>query len=76
VIVGPSFLGSWGGTVELAAGGTLPFDEDYVRTSVLEPQKHARKGYEKASQMPSYQGRLKEDQIEALIEFMKTLKKE
>ena len=36
----------------------------------------ARKGYETASQMPSYQGRLKEEEISALIDFMKTLKKD
>ena len=74
-IVGPSFFGSWGNDVALANGkGTKVFDENYVRASVLNPQEAARSGYESASAMPSYQGRLKENQILALIEFMKTLK--
>ena len=70
-VVGPSFLGSWGKDVELASGGTVKFDENYVRESVLNPQAKARKGFETASQMPSYQGRLKEEEIAALIEFLK-----
>jgi len=75
-VLGPSFKGTWGKDVTLATGGTVPFDENYVRESVLNPQAKARAGYEKASAMPSYQGRLKEDQISALIEFMKSLKSE
>jgi len=73
-VVGPSFLDTWGKDVELAAGGTVKFDENYVRESVLNPQAKARKGYETASQMPSYQGRLKEEEISALIEFLKDVK--
>lgn len=73
-IVGPSFLDSWGKDVELAAGGTVKFDENYLRESVLNPQAKARKGYESAALMPSYQGRLKEEEISALIEFMKNVK--
>jgi cytochrome c oxidase subunit 2 len=75
-IVGPSFKGTWGGEVTLAGGGTVPFDENYVRESVLNPQAKYRSGYEKASLMPSYQGRLKEEQISALIAYMKSLKSE
>ncbi len=73
-VVGPSFLNSWGSEVQLADGSKVLFDENYVRESVLEPQKKARKGFETASQMPSYQGRLKEEEINALIAFFKTLK--
>ncbi len=73
-VVGPSFLDSWGKDVELATGGTVKFDENYIRESVLNPQAKARKGYETASLMPSYQGRLKEDEISALIEFLKDVK--
>lgn len=75
-VVGPSFLDTWGKDVELASGGTVKFDENYVRESVLNPQAKARKGYETAAQMPTYQGRLKEDEISALIEFLKNVKEE
>lgn len=74
-IQGPSFHGSWGTDVTLAGGkGTVKFDEEFVRRSIMDPQAQARSGFESASAMPTYQGRLKQNQIEALIEFMKTLK--
>jgi cytochrome c oxidase subunit II len=72
-IIGPSFLDSWGKDVLLASGETVKFDENYVLESVLNPQAKARKGYETAAQMPSYQGRLKEDEIGALIAYLRTL---
>jgi cytochrome c oxidase subunit 2 len=73
-VIGPSFKGTWAKEVPLAAGGPVPFDENYVRESVLEPQAKAREGYQSASAMPSYQGRLKEKEIMALAEYMKSLK--
>lgn len=75
-VVGPSFLNTWGSDVQLATGEIVKFDENYVRESVLNPQAKSRKGFETAAQMPSYQGRLKEEEISALIEFLKTLKKD
>jgi cytochrome c oxidase subunit 2 len=73
-VIGPSFKGTWGKDVPLAAGSPVAFDENYVRESVLEPQAKSRDGYQSASAMPSYQGRLKEKEIMALAEYMKSLK--
>lgn len=70
---GPSYNGSWGKPVPLAAGGEATFDENYVERSILNPIEQARKGYESASAMPSYKGQLKKDQIEAITEFIKSL---
>jgi cytochrome c oxidase subunit II len=70
---GPSYNGSWGNPVPLAVGGSVTFDENYVKESILNPIAKARKGYETASAMPSYKGQLKEDQIEAITEFIKSL---
>ena len=70
---GPSYNGSWGKKVPLASGQEVDFDENYVRESILNPQAKARKGYEKASPMNSYAGKLKDDQIDALIAFIKSL---
>ncbi len=70
---GPSYNGSWGKTVPLAVGGEVKFDENYVTESILNPQAKARKGFENAAAMPSYKGQLKDDQIEAIIAFMKSL---
>jgi len=70
---GPSYNGSWGKPVQLESGTEVAFDENYVRESILNPQAKARKGYGKASPMNSYAGKLKDDQIDALITFIKSL---
>lgn len=70
---GPSYNGSWGKPVPLESGSEVVFDENYVRESILNPQAEARKGYGKASPMNSYAGKLKYDQIDALITFIKSL---
>jgi cytochrome c oxidase subunit 2 len=70
---GPTYNGSWGKSVPLAAGGEATFDENYVSESILNPIAKARKGYETAAPMPSYKGQLKEDQIEAITAFIKSL---
>ena len=45
--------------------------ENYIRTSLLDPQKHIVQGY--LGSMPSFQGQLKEKQITAIIEMFKHL---
>jgi cytochrome c oxidase subunit 2 len=70
---GPSYNGSWSKPVQLESGTEVAFDENYVRESILNPQAKARKGYGKASPMNSYAGKLKDDQIDALITFIKSL---
>ncbi|MCY3005599.1 MAG: cytochrome c oxidase subunit II [Planctomycetota bacterium] len=70
---GPSYNGSWGKSVQLESGTEVAFDENYVRESILNPQAKARKGYGKASPMNSYAGKLKDDQIDALITFIKSM---
>lgn len=70
---GPSYNGTWGKPVPLAKGGEVKFDEEYVRTSIMDPSAAARKGYEGAAAMPSYKGRLKAEQVDAIIEFIKSL---
>jgi cytochrome c oxidase subunit II len=74
VVVGPSFSKSYGGEVQLAGGGTVKMDENYIRESILEPQRKKRSGFERASQMQSFQGKLKEEQITALIALIQALK--
>jgi cytochrome c oxidase subunit 2 len=71
--VGPSFLGTWGKSVPLSVGGAVEFDENYVRESILYPPVKYRSGYEQASAMPSYQGRLKENELDAITAFLKSL---
>ena len=51
---GPSWKGIWGRPITIADGTRLKVDENYIRESILEPQKHIVQGYEPI--MPTYQG--------------------
>ena len=82
---GPTFKGLWdrvnSGSVGFTSGEKLDslygegseyvIPENYIRTSLLDPQKHIVKGFLGA--MPSFQGQLKEKQITAIIEMFKHL---
>lgn len=70
--VGPSFKGAFGTEVSLSNGSKVPMDENYVRESILYPQAKARPGFPPS--MPSFDGQLKEKEIEGLIAFIKSLK--
>ena len=74
LIVGPSFAKSYGQTIKTAKGEDVKFDQQYIRQSILEPQAEAREGYQNASQMPSFQGKLNEDQLSALTAFLVAMK--
>ena len=78
-IVGPWFTGSYGEQVPLSTGESIEFDDQYIRESILEPQQKFRSGYEppKASEMPSFAGKIKsEDELVALTFFIKALKED
>ena len=72
-IVGPSFKGLFGANRQFEDGGTAVADENYIRESILEPNKHTVKGYP-AGAMPTFQGQVTEEELNALIEFIKGLK--
>ncbi|EMJ94888.1 cytochrome c oxidase, subunit II [Leptospira alstonii serovar Pingchang str. 80-412] len=71
-LVGPSYKGLFGSAREFEAGPGVNADENYIRKSILQPIAQVVKGYPPA--MPSYQGQLSDDEINALIEYIKTLK--
>lgn len=71
--VGPTYKGLWGSKREFEDGGSATADENYIRESILNPTAHTVKGYP-AGQMPVFAGQLTDDQINQLIEFIKTLK--
>ncbi len=73
-IVGPSFAETFGTEQKIFGGAPITLDAGYIRESILEPQKKIREGYQGASQMPSYQGKLKDDEILALTAFIEALK--
>ncbi|MBN1479918.1 cytochrome c oxidase subunit II [candidate division KSB1 bacterium] len=69
--IGPSFKGHFGSQQKMADGTTVTVDENYVRESILNPNAKVVQGYQ--SVMPSYQGLLKGREIDALIEYIKSL---
>ncbi len=70
---GPSWHGLFGKNIPLEDGSSVLGDENYIRESILNPQAKIHKGYAGVL-MPSYQGQLNEDEVSALIEYIKTLK--
>ena len=70
---GPTFQGSFGATHTLKDGGTVRVDENYIRESILEPLAKVRAGFDPV--MPTYQGRLKDRDIAALIAYIESLAK-
>lgn len=71
-MTGPSFKGLFGRSTKTDAG-TVTADENYIRESILNPTAKTVQGFAKGA-MPPYAGQLSEDDLLALIEFIKTLK--
>ncbi len=72
-LIGPGFKGLWGKNEALENGETILVDENYIKTSLLNPDQHVVKGYGPKSVMPSQQGLLSDDEISAFIAFIKDL---
>jgi cytochrome c oxidase subunit 2 len=70
-MVGPTFRDLYGEPAVMDDGEEIVVDENYIRESILEPQAKARAGYRKV--MPTYQGQLKDAEIDAIIAWLKTL---
>lgn len=70
-LVGPSFKGLFGKSEQFEDGSSNPVDENYIRQSILQPQSKIVKGYA-GKNMPPFV--LKDWKIDALIEYIKTLK--
>jgi cytochrome c oxidase subunit 2 len=70
-LIGPSFKNVWGERRLFRDGSEAVADENYIRDSILNPQSVIVEGYDPV--MPTYQGRLKDREITAIIEYMKTL---
>ena len=70
--VGPTFKGAFGHEVTLSDGSKVTVDENYVRESILDPQAKVVMGFQPV--MPTYQGKLKAREVDALIAYIKSLK--
>ncbi|MCC6751146.1 MAG: cytochrome c oxidase subunit II [Deltaproteobacteria bacterium] len=69
---GPALAGKFGSDENLASGATVRVDDNYIRKSLMEPGADVVKGFQPV--MPTYQGQLKDKEINALIEYIKSLK--
>jgi len=73
VRVGPSFQGLFGRQVELEDGGKATADEAYIRESINQPKAKVVKGFPDV--MPEYKGKMTEEDLSAIIAYLKTLKR-
>jgi cytochrome c oxidase subunit II len=70
----PSLVGVFGKPVQLQGGETVTADADYIRESILSPMAKIVAGYQPI--MPTFQGRLSEEQLLRLIAYIKSLGKQ
>jgi cytochrome c oxidase subunit 2 len=68
---GPNLIGVFGKPVALEDGRTVIADENYVRESILSPAAKVVSGFQPI--MPSFQGQVSEDQLNALVAYVKSL---
>ncbi|ABF41997.1 cytochrome c oxidase, subunit II [Candidatus Koribacter versatilis Ellin345] len=68
---GPNLTGVFGKPVLLDDGRTVVADENYVRESILNPGAKVVSGFKPI--MPTFQGQLSEEQLIALVEYVKSL---
>jgi cytochrome c oxidase subunit 2 len=72
--VGPTFKDMYGKKVALEDGQVMTADENYIRTCILEPEKTRVKGF--PAVMPTFQGTLNDNDVDAIISFIKSLSEE
>ncbi|MGE5086440.1 MAG: cytochrome c oxidase subunit II [Bacillota bacterium] len=72
VKVGPSLFQVFGHEVVLEDGSKVVADENYVRESILQPNAKIVKGFPHGV-MPTFQGQINENELNALVEYVKSL---
>lgn len=70
----PLLEGLYRKPVPLADGSVITADDQYLRDSILQPAKQISAGYDNI--MPSFSGHLSEEEIMALIAYLKAIGKE
>src|SRR5437868_482775 len=68
---GPNLAGLYGNPVKLKDGSTVIADEGYIRESVVNPNAKIVAGFD--SVMPTFQGQINEDDMLALVYYIKSL---
>jgi cytochrome c oxidase subunit 2 len=73
-LVGPTYKGLFGKTETVVTDGQIRqvvVDEEYIRKSMLEPNADIVEGFQPL--MPSQEGMITDEEITAIIEYLKTL---
>ncbi len=68
--VGPTWKGTYGTQADIG-GKQVPVDAAFIETAIVDPNAQVRSGY--GPSMPSYKGKLSEEDIAAVVEYMKSL---
>jgi cytochrome c oxidase subunit 2 len=71
IVRAPPLEGIYGKPVPLQSGAVVVADEGYIRDSILLPQKDIVAGY--APVMPSFQGRISEEELMQIIAYIRSL---
>lgn len=71
-LVGPTWKGLFGTDRKFADGSTAQADENYITNSINNPAGQVVEGFPPS--MPSYQGQLSDKEINAIVEYIKSLK--
>lgn len=64
----PELAGLFGNPVAMTAGGTKIADRQYLRDSILLPNKDVVAGFDAV--MPTYQGQLEQEKVNQLVEYL------
>lgn len=67
----PLLDGIYGKPVPLADGTLVTADDQYLRDSILQPNKQISAGYEAI--MPTFQGQISDEELNAIIAYLKSL---
>lgn len=68
---GPNLQGVFGKPVQLEDGRSVMADENYIRECILDPGAKRVKGFQPI--MPTFQGLVSEEQVNALVAYVKSL---
>lgn len=68
---GPVLNGIFGSQVALEGGSVVEIDDDYLRESILNPEAKIVAGYQPL--MPSFKGMVTQEQVNALIAYIKSM---
>jgi cytochrome c oxidase subunit 2 len=74
-LVGPSYKGVWGHTTTVVTGGQkreITADAEYIKRSIFDPNADVVEGFNKGL-MLSYEGMVTEQEVELIIEYLKSL---